>query len=119
MPEATPPVTCLPSSTSWVSRCEGQRGPCSWAWACTLVPLALLLLAEVKIDFVPRQGESWAPGLLPPRLRQGLLSTQQKQGADLAQPEAQPQFHSDHRPVVYLSLSVLTSKMGTSGSPMG
>ena len=29
--------------------------------ACTLVPPALASLAEVKIDFVPRQGESRAP----------------------------------------------------------
>lgn len=56
--------------------------------------------------------------MLPPPPRQGLLSTQQKQGAgsrDLAQPEAQPQLcHSDRRPAaVYLSLSFLTSKTGT------
>lgn len=36
-------------------------GPLSLGPAFTVVPIALPSLAEVKIDFVPRQGESWVP----------------------------------------------------------
>lgn len=94
----------------------GQAGgPRRWALPLpSPVPLALPSLAEVKIDFVPRQGES--RDLLPmPRSTHVLLHSQREEkGTWSGDPKTQPQLcHHNHGPVIIpVHLSVLFSEAG-------
>ena len=109
------PATCLPSCTSWVSCARAGGGALSLGPARALVPPALPSLAEVKIDFVPRQGESRA--LLchlhthPPSTRRQGEQRGSGRGALRPSPGSATQ---DRGPVVTsLSLSCLISKVGS------